>query len=43
MWFYVGDVGGETVDAVVDGDGLGDLEEADQFQRVQALGAGLVL
>jgi hypothetical protein len=28
--------------AVVHGDGLGDLEEADQLQPVQALGAGLV-
>ena len=28
---------------MVDGDGLGDLEEPDQFQAVQALGAGLVV
>ena len=28
--------------AVVDGDGLGDLEEPDQLEPVQALGAGLV-
>ena len=28
--------------AVVDGDGLGDLEESDQLEPVQALGAGLV-
>jgi hypothetical protein len=29
--------------AVVDGDGLGDLEEADQLKAVQAVGAGLVV
>ena len=28
--------------AVVDGDGLGDLQEPDQLEPVQALGAGLV-
>ncbi len=41
--------GSECVDAqqvregaVVDGDGLGDLQEPDQFEPVQSLGAGLV-